>query len=145
MVPMTRPSERADGQRGGVTAPLPAVLGWILALIAVFFCCSPAAASASHHRSAAAPAVHTHVPAPAVALVVADAPGERGSGSSCHGAADHSAPVVLPGPTAPLALPCARASAAVPTPPLTGSAAIRGPSDDGAGSVDHLRLQVQRV
>ncbi|MEU1128173.1 hypothetical protein ABZ371_32475, partial [Streptomyces sp. NPDC005899] len=64
-------------------------------------------------------------------------------GSSCHGAADHSAPAVLPGPTAPAGLP--GPSAVAPPAPLTGGEAIRGPSHDGAGAVDRLRLQVQRI
>ncbi|WP_031085385.1 hypothetical protein, partial [Streptomyces sp. NRRL WC-3549] len=101
---------------------------------------------AAPHRAATAPVAHAHAPSPtAVAVVVADAPGEHGSGSSCHGATGRSTQAVLPGPTSPVALPCTAAETAVPAAPLTGSSAIRGPSHDGAGAVDRLRLQVQRV
>ncbi|WP_307123908.1 hypothetical protein [Streptomyces sp. B1I3] len=140
---MTRTSGRTDRRRGG--SALPASLGWVLVLVAVVFCCSPAAASAHHTDASPASAARTFTPvlAAPVSVVTADAPGERGIGSSCHGATNHSTPVVLPGPTAPVALPCP--SAVAPPGPLTGGEAIRGPSDDGVGAVDHLRLQVQRI
>ncbi|MFD4694411.1 hypothetical protein [Streptomyces sp. NPDC058463] len=143
MAAMTRRTERTDRRRGGVTPSV--ALGWVLVLVAVFFCCSPSVTAAPRADVPAASAVRAFTPVPAVSLsvVTADAPGERGLGSSCHGVTDHSTAVVLPGPGAPAALPC---TSALPTAgPLTGAAAIRGPSNDGAGAVDHLRLQVQRI
>ncbi|MEU5719424.1 hypothetical protein AB0G71_27390 [Streptomyces sp. NPDC020403] len=140
---MTRTSGRTGRRRCG--SALPASLGWALMLVALVLCCSPAATYA-HHADATpvAPArALTPVPAAAVSVVTADAPDERGIGSSCHGATNHSTPVVLPGPTAPVALPCP--SAVAPPGPLAGAGGIRGPSDDGAGSVNRLRLQVQRI
>ncbi|GAA2923966.1 hypothetical protein GCM10010518_08510 [Kitasatospora cinereorecta] len=121
------------------------MLGWLLALVAVSFCCVPSATAAPGAEAPAASAVRalTQVPSADVSVVRAEAPGERGPGSSCHGATSHSAPVVLPGPAAPVALP--RTSVVTPVDPLTGATAIRGPSNDGVRSVDHLRLQVQRV
>ncbi|GGZ22479.1 hypothetical protein AB6N36_36505 [Streptomyces nitrosporeus] len=145
---MTGTSVRATGRRGVVaavpSAVLPAALGWVLVLAAVFLCCSQAA-PASRGEAQAAAAVRVFTPAPtAAAVVVADAPGDRGPGSSCHGATDHSSSAVLPGPTAPVALPCVT-SAGAPAGPLTGAAAIRGPSDESADSVDRHRLQIQRI
>ncbi|WP_405387034.1 hypothetical protein OG596_04155 [Streptomyces sp. NBC_01102] len=156
MAAMTRRTERT-ARRGGFT-PL-VVLGWLLALVAVFFCCAPSATAGPRTEAPAASAVRALAPVPsaavsavralapvpsaAVSVVRAEAPDERGPGSSCHGATSHSTPVVLPGSTAPVALPCA--SVVIPADPLTGAAAIRGPSHDGVGSVDRLRLQVQRV
>lgn len=149
MAAMTRLSTRTDRRRGGIAVPalpVPAALGWVLALLAVFLCCSPAAgasASDAHTPSASVTRAITPTPAAAASVVTADAPDRHGSGSSCHGASDHSTAVVLPGPAAPMALPCARVAS--PAGPLTGAAAIRGPSNNSAGAVDHLRLQVQRV
>ncbi|AWL41776.1 hypothetical protein B9S64_29575 [Streptomyces sp. SM18] len=140
MVPMNRPGERGDRRRGGTAVPRTAVLGWLLALVAMLFCCSPTGVPAAHHEAAA---VRVHTPSPAAA-VTADAPGERGAGSSCHGTTDRSTSAVLPGPTAPAPLTCTTTSAA-PEAPLSGATGIRGPSHDGAGAVDRLRLQVQRV
>ncbi|MFD4031958.1 hypothetical protein ACFWVP_15880 [Streptomyces sp. NPDC058637] len=142
MAAMTRRTERT-ARRGGFTPFV--VLGWLLALVAVFFCCAPSATAAPRTEAPAASAVRafTPVPSAAVSVVRAEAPDERGPGSSCHGATSHSTPVVLPGPTAPVALP--RTSVVVPADPPTGAAVIRGPSHDGAGCVDRLRLQVQRV
>lgn len=137
-------SERTDRRR---SARASVVLGWVFALVALASCCWPASGSSAsaHDRpaSAAAPRITLAVEAPAGRVVVADAPGKRGMGSSCHGASEHSAPVVLPGQPAPAALP----SAAAPlTPaPLTGAATVRGPSNDAVDDVDRLRLQVQRI
>lgn len=120
------------------------VLGWAFVLVVLASCCWPASgSSASAHESPAsgtAPRITLAVAAPAV---VADAPGKRGTGSSCHGASEHSAPVVLPVQPAPAALPSA--AAPLPPAPLTGAVAIRGPSDEAVDDVDHLRLQVQRI
>lgn len=143
MAAMNRRTERTDRRRGGVTPSV--ALGWVLALMAVFLCCSPSVTAAPRADPPAASAVRAFTPVHAATLsvVTADAPGERGLGSSCHGATSHSAAVVFPGPGAPAALPCT--SALPPSGRLTGAAAIRGPSNDGVGAVDHLRLQVQRI
>ncbi|MFF3831280.1 hypothetical protein ACFYXX_10995 [Streptomyces sp. NPDC002458] len=141
MAAMTGTSVRTNGRRSGNGLPVAAV--WALMLVAVFFCCSPAPAPHGQAPSAAAARAFTPTPAAAASVVVADAPDERGVGSSCHGTVDHSTAVVLPGHPAPVALPCP--STALRTAPLTGGAAIRGPSDDSAGAVDHLRLQIQRI
>lgn len=145
MAAMNRLSVRTDRRPGGVRVP--ASLGWVFVLLAMFFCCSltaPAAAAPSTgaHGTAAAHAM-TPTPEAEAARVVADAPADRGMGTSCHGASDHSRAVVLPGPSAPVALPSP--VAVVPVAPLTGAAAIRGPANDGVRAVDHLRLQVQRI
>ncbi|MGW0792110.1 hypothetical protein ACWD04_28780 [Streptomyces sp. NPDC002911] len=143
MVAMTRASGWTDRRRGG--SSLPVAPAWALMLVAVFFCCSPAATASPHPDPPTASAARASTPAPvaAASVVVADAPDERGIGSSCHGTTDHSTAVVLPGHPSPLALPCP--SATLRTAPLTGAAAIRGPSNDSVGSVDQLRLQVQRI
>ncbi|MFE6189505.1 hypothetical protein ACFQ6U_34320 [Streptomyces sp. NPDC056465] len=143
MAAMTGASGRTDRRRSGMG--LSAVLGWALMLVTVLLCCAPAAAAAAPAGTPSGSAVRTFTPVPgAVApVVVADAPDEHGAGSSCHGATDHSTAVVLPGNPAPAALP--GPSAALRTTPLTGGAAIRGPSVDGVGAVDRLRLQVQRI
>ncbi|MFE4453536.1 hypothetical protein [Streptomyces sp. NPDC056796] len=142
MAAMTRASGRTDRRPGGSLLAAPV---WALMLLAVFLCCSPAGPASSRAEVPSAGAARAFTPAPsaAVSVVVADAPDERGAGSSCHGTADRSAAVVLPGHPAPLALPCP--SAAPRTAPLTGAAVIRGPSNDGVGAVDQLRLQVQRI
>ncbi|MFF5897441.1 hypothetical protein ACFY8O_16105 [Streptomyces argenteolus] len=140
---MTRVSVGTDRRRG--TDSLPVALAWALMLVAVFLCCSHTAAPSPRDGapSTATDVALTPGPSAAVSVVTADAPAERGVGSSCHGATDHSSAVVLPGPTAPVALPC---GAATPrTAPLSGAAVIRGPSNDGVHAVDHLRLQVQRI
>ncbi|MFI6863733.1 hypothetical protein ACIBKZ_28230 [Streptomyces sp. NPDC050421] len=137
-------SERTDRRR---SARASVVLGWVFVLVALVSCCWPASgSSASAHQgpaSAAAPRTTLAVQVPVVRVVVADAPGDRGVGSSCHGASEHSAPMVLPGQPAPAGLPSAAAPLAPA--PLTGAAAIRGPSNDVVDDVDHLRLQVQRI
>lgn len=138
-------SERTDRRR---SVRASAVLGWVFVLVALVLCCWPASgSSASAHddrpASAAAPRITLAVQVSAVRVVVADAPGKRGTGSSCHGVSEHSTPVVLPGQPAPAALPSAAAPLAAA--PLTGAAAIRGPSNDAVDDVDHLRLQVQRI
>ncbi|MER7722926.1 hypothetical protein [Streptomyces sp. NPDC096323] len=137
-------SERTDGRR---SAAATVVLGWVCVLIALASCCLPTSAPhASAHEgpaSVAAPRITLAVQVRAAPVVVAHAPGDRGIGSSCHGASERSAPVPLPGQPAPAALPSA--AAAVPSVPLTGGAAIRGPSNDTVVDVDHLRLQVQRI
>ncbi|MFH9617991.1 hypothetical protein ACH4MM_30380 [Streptomyces pratensis] len=140
---MTRASGRTDRRRGGIGLPVAPV--WALLLVAVFLCCSPAGTSSPRAEAPSGTAVRAFTPTPEVAasVVVADAPDERGIGSSCHGTADHSTAVVLPGHPAPVALPCP--SAALPAAPLTGAAAIRGPANDAVGAVDQLRLQVQRI
>lgn len=143
MAAMTRASGRTDRRRGANS--LPVALGWVLTLMAVFLCCSPDATTAPHAGapSGATARAFTPTPAAAASVVVADAPGERGIGSSCHGATDHSTAVVLPGHPAPAAPPCP--SAAPAAAPLCGAGTIRGPSNDGVGAVDQLRLQVQRI
>ncbi|MFI6649371.1 hypothetical protein ACIBI8_17385 [Streptomyces sp. NPDC050529] len=136
-------STYTDRRRAGASV----VLGWVLVLIALASCCLPASerSASAHHgpAPAAAPRITLAAQVPAVVAVVADAPGNRWPGSSCHGASEHSAPVVLPDRPAPASLPSA---AAVPaSAPLTGAATIRGPSNDAVRDVDHLRLQVQRI
>ncbi|MFJ8749441.1 hypothetical protein ACIREO_08910 [Streptomyces sp. NPDC102441] len=140
---MTRASRWTDRRRSGYGLPVAPV--WALMLVAVFFCCSPAATAAPHTEAPPETAARafTPVPATAASVVVAGAPDERGVGSSCHGTADHSTAVVLPGHPAPVALPCS--SAALRTEPHTGGSAIRGPSVDSAGAVDRMRLQIQRI
>ncbi|MEU9089619.1 hypothetical protein ACIOEW_08255 [Streptomyces sp. NPDC087901] len=138
-------SERTDRRR---SARASVVLGWVFVLIAMVACCPPASGETSspHHGPASAAAHLTTVTttlAVSAPVVRADAPDSRGPGSSCHGASEHSAPVVLPGQPAPAALPSG--AAPLPSAPLTGAAAIRGPSNDAVGDVDHLRLQVQRI
>ncbi|MFD5874825.1 hypothetical protein [Streptomyces sp. NPDC060322] len=141
MAAMTGASARTERRRSGMG--LPVALGWALMLMAVFLCCSPAATAQAGAPSGSAARAFTPVPEAVVPYVVADAPDERGIGSSCHGTPDHSTAVVLPGHPAPVALP--GPSAAYRTAPLTGAAAIRGPSDDSVDAVDRLRLQVQRI
>ncbi|GAA3008544.1 hypothetical protein Sfulv_52570 [Streptomyces fulvorobeus] len=94
-------------------------------------------------RPAAPARAMTPTPETLASLVMAHAPDSRGMGISCHGTADHSSAVVLPGPPTLAALPTALAAA--PAVPLTGAATIRGPSNDGVGGVDRLRLQIQRI
>ncbi|WP_393062670.1 hypothetical protein [Streptomyces sp. LN549] len=134
-------SERADRRRN---ARASVVLGWVFLLIAMVTCCpvTSGETSSPHHGPASAAAPLTAVAVTATA-VRADPPDRGGPGSSCHGASEHSAPVVLPGQPAPVALPSA--APPLPSAPLTGAADIRGPSNDAAGDVDHLRLQVQRI
>ncbi|MGW8884869.1 hypothetical protein [Streptomyces sp. NPDC055749] len=143
---MTRLSERTDRRRSG--ARVPAALGWVLVLLAMVFCCSlSTAVAASPPGDTAPPAparAMTPTPESAASLVVAHAPDHRGMGSSCHGTSDHSSAVVMPGPPAPVGLPTAPAVAPAVL-PLSGAAAIRGPSNDGVGAVDRLRLQIQRI
>ncbi|MCW8221292.1 hypothetical protein H5I60_33160, partial [Streptomyces griseolus] len=67
---MSRPSERGDRRRGGTAVPRTAVLGWLLALVAMFFCCSPTGVPATHHEAAA---VRAHTASPTAAAVTADA------------------------------------------------------------------------
>ncbi|WP_176740162.1 hypothetical protein [Streptomyces sp. Ncost-T10-10d] len=152
---MNRLSERTHRRRQSAHAS--AVLGWLFVLLAMVSCCSVAAADSSAHRMAApgsashqsgtrtAAAARAMTPAHPVVVrtVVADAPEDRGMGSSCHGTSEHATPVVLPGQSSPVALPGVTATA--PVAPLTGAAAIRGPSNDAVREVDHLRLQVQRI
>ncbi|MFD7529922.1 MULTISPECIES: hypothetical protein [unclassified Streptomyces] len=139
---MNRPSERTHRRVRGIRAS--AVLGWLFVLLAMVSCCSitaPAAHGSNDHTAVARTITPTHQ---ALArIVVADSPEDRGVGSSCHGTSEHSAPVVLPGQSAPVALP--GGTVVVPVAPLTGAAAIRGPSNDAVREVDHLRLQVQRI
>ncbi|WP_405749669.1 hypothetical protein [Streptomyces sp. NBC_00012] len=140
---MNRLSERIHRRvRGTCTS---AVLGWLFVLLAMVSCCSITAPAA--HGSAPHPATVARTITPThhalARIVVADAPEDRGTGSSCRGPSEHSTPVVLPGQSAPAALP--GTPVAVPVAPLTGAAAIRGPSNDAVREVDHLRLQVQRI
>lgn len=141
---MNRPSGRTDRVRDARASVL---LSWVFVLLAMVSCCSLASAQSAEaqHRSApfAAPRTITPAPAAAARIVVADAPGDRGIGSSCHITPDDATPVVLPAPPAPAALPCA--PAVLPAGSLTGAAGIRGPSNDAVGDVDSLRLQVQRI
>ncbi|MCX5144282.1 MULTISPECIES: hypothetical protein [unclassified Streptomyces] len=138
-------SEHPDRRR---SIRVPVVLGWVFVLVAMVVCCpltSGRPASAHHAAAAAAtaPRITPAAPASAVRAVVAVAPDDRGSGSSCHGASEHSAPVLLPGQPAPASPPSAAAT--LPAAPLTGGAVIRGPSNDTVADVDHLLLQVQRI
>ncbi|MFE7388585.1 hypothetical protein [Streptomyces sp. NPDC057582] len=140
---MTRLSERTDRRRDGARAP--AVLGWLLILLAMVSCCSLAeTGAAAHHTTVrtATPAL-TPPPASAARIVVVVAPDDRGVSSSCHGLSEHATPVVLPAQAAPVALPGSAVTA--PAGRLAGAAGIRGPSNDAVGAVDHLRLQVQRI
>ncbi|MFE7359047.1 hypothetical protein ACFU8Q_39675 [Streptomyces sp. NPDC057543] len=142
---MNTPSERTHQRRQGAHAS--AVLGLLFVLLAMVSCCSIALpGSAAHHRSTHTTAVDrvlTPSHPMAVRTVVADAPEGRGAGSSCHVTSEHATPVVLPAQSAPAALPGVTVTA--PAAPLTGAAAIRGPSNDAVREVDHLRLQVQRI
>ncbi|ATY99170.1 MULTISPECIES: hypothetical protein [Streptomyces] len=144
---MTRVSARTDRQR--CRSRVPASPVGVFALLALLFCCSvttPAAAAVPVAMEASAPsAVRTLTPVTGLYIepVAMAVPVDRGLGTSCHGGSTHSAAVVLPVASAPLALPSP--VAVVPTAPLTGAAAIRGPSHDGVHSVDQLRLQVQRI
>ncbi|MFH8514584.1 hypothetical protein ACH4CE_05565 [Streptomyces gelaticus] len=122
-----------------------AVSGWLFVLFAMVSCCSitaPAAHGSGAHPVAVARTI-TPTQQALARIVVADAPEDRGAGSSCHGTSEHSTPVVLPVQSAPAALPGTTVTA--PVAPLTGAAAIRGPSNDAVRQVDHLRLQVQRI
>ncbi|MGW6578417.1 hypothetical protein ACWF76_03290 [Streptomyces globisporus] len=143
---MTRVSTRTDRQRCRSRAPF--ALGWVFFLLAMLFCCSAATSSAAVPVAAGpagAAAVRAFTPTPDAAfepVVLASAP-DRGLGTSCHGGSTHAVAVVLPVPSAPVALPSSVALA--PTAPLVGAASIRGPAHDGVRSVDQLRLQVQRI
>ncbi|MEU3269187.1 hypothetical protein [Streptomyces bacillaris] len=145
---MTRVSARTDRQRCRSRVPGSPV--WVFALLSLLFCCSvttPAAAAVPVAMEAAgSSSVRTLTPVTGLYIepVAMAVPVDRGLGTSCHGGSTHSAAVVLPVASAPLALPCSPV-AVVPTAPLTGAAAIRGPSHDGVHSVDQLRLQVQRI
>ena len=136
-------ARRWTERRSGGSLPVAPV--WALMLLAVFFCCSPAATASPRAEVPSLTAAEAFTPAPAAlaSVVTADAPDEGGIGSSCHGTSDHSTAVVLPGHPSPVALPCP--SATLGAAPLTGAAAIRGPSNDSVGAVDQLRLQVQRI
>ncbi|MFE3517853.1 hypothetical protein [Streptomyces sp. NPDC059166] len=138
---MTGASGRTDRRRGG--DGLPVALGWALLLTALFLCCAPHSAAAPAESAPESVRAFTPVPSAVVSVVVADAPGERGIGSSCHGTTDHSTAVVLPAHPAPAAPPgpCSALRAA----PLTGGAAVRGPSHDGAAAVDLTLLRVRRT
>ncbi|RPK88618.1 MULTISPECIES: hypothetical protein [Streptomyces] len=140
---MTRVSTRTDRQRYRSHAPL--ALGWVFFLLSMLFCCSVTTASATVPVAAGASAVHAFTPAPSSDFepVFMATAADHGLGSSCHGGSTHTAAVVLPASSAPVAVPSSVAF--VPAAPLTGAAAIRGPAHDGVRSVDQLRLQVQRV
>ncbi|MEU3225702.1 hypothetical protein ABZ695_21410 [Streptomyces sp. NPDC006976] len=149
MCRVNRLSEGADRLRG---TGAPMVLAWVLILVALVSCCSspPSGEHASSHGFAPASefappsALAPWTDLTAVRTVVADAPRHRGTGDSCHGTSEGSAPVVLSGQPAPAAVPSA-AVAVLPARPLTGGTRIRGPSNDAVGDVDRLRLQVQRI
>ncbi|MYT89581.1 hypothetical protein GTY40_00715 [Streptomyces sp. SID8359] len=144
---MTRTSARTDRQRCRSRVPVSPVR--VFALLSLLFCCSvttPAAATVPVAMEASGPSsVRTLTPVTGLQIepVAMAVPVDRGLGTSCHGGSTHSAAVVLPVASAPLALPSPVAVA--PTAPLTGAAAVRGPSHDGVHSVDQLRLQVQRI
>ncbi|MFF4178867.1 hypothetical protein [Streptomyces sp. NPDC001750] len=143
---MNRPSRPMH--RRGPSAPVSVVLGWLFVLCALVSCCSvPTTGPAGHHfgaaRAEAAARAMTPAHPAAVDTALALSPEQRGAGSSCHGKSEHTSPVVLPGQSAPMALPGSTATASAA--PLTGAAAIRGPSNDAVREVDHLRLQVQRI
>ncbi|MFE6666197.1 hypothetical protein ACFVFH_21905 [Streptomyces sp. NPDC057697] len=132
-------------RRGGRGLRASAVLGPLFVLLAMVSCCSITIPAAHASDGLTTTVVRTFTPAHEALprVVVADAPDDRGPGSSCHGTSEHAAPVVLPGQSAPAALPGTTATA--PVAPLTGAAAIRGPSNDAVREVDRLRLQVQRI
>ncbi|MFJ7946920.1 hypothetical protein ACIQ6K_25195 [Streptomyces sp. NPDC096354] len=149
---MTSLSERPYARRGDVRVS--AVLGWLFALVAVVSCCSLTETGAAAHHVMTTTMTATAAPTPVTApgatppptariVVVAEAPRGRGAGSSCHGTSEHATPVVLSPHAAPVALPTSTVGA--PEGRLTGAAGIRGPSNDAAGAVDRLRLQVQRT
>lgn len=144
---MTRVSARTDRQRR--RSRVPVSLGWVFVLLSLFVCSvttSSTSAAVPVAVDAPGPAsVRTLTPVPGATAeqVVMTTPADRGLGTSCHGGSTHSAAVVLPVPSAPVALPSP--VAVVPAAPLTGAAATRGPSHDGVHSVDQLRLQVQRI
>lgn len=142
MCGMNRVSKGAERLRG---TGAPVVLAWLFVLVALVSCCAPQ--SGRPHSSpeyAPASALATLTDLTVVRVVVADSPGDRGVGDSCHDAPEHSAPVVLPAQPGPAAVPSA-AVALLPHRPLTGGGSIRGPSNDAVGEVDPLRLQVQRT
>ncbi|MBV7243103.1 MULTISPECIES: hypothetical protein [Streptomyces] len=143
---MTRVSTRTDRQRYRSRAPL--ALGGVFFLLAMVFCCSVTTSSAAVPVAAGpagAGAVRAFTPTPDAAFepVVMATAADRGLGTSCHGGSTHTAAVVLPASSAPVAVPSPVAQ--VPASPLTGAAAIRGPAHDGVRSVDQLRLQIQRI
>lgn len=128
-------------------ARVPVLLGWLLVLLSVASCCAftSARSDGPHHGTVPLSAFRSFTPVAAVEarIVVADAPRDRGTGSSCHVAPDDATPVLLPAPPAPAALPSA--PAVLPAGSLVGAAGIRGPSNNAVGDVDHLVLQVQRI
>ncbi|MGW2178269.1 hypothetical protein ACWCXX_09310 [Streptomyces sp. NPDC001732] len=141
---MNGPGGQQHRGRRGIGAPV--VLGWLFMLFAMVTCCSvpsPSAHGSEAHSTSVAVRAVTPVHAVLVPSVVADTSADRGVGSSCHGTVEHATPAVLPGQSTPAALPGATVTA--PAAPLTGAAAIRGPSNDAVREVDHLRLQVQRI
>ncbi|MET8328812.1 hypothetical protein [Streptomyces sp. NPDC005181] len=145
---MTRLSERTGARRGD--ARVSTVLVWLFALLAAVSCCSLAEPGAATHRTMTATAAPAAVTAPGATppptariVVVAEAAGGRGAGSSCHDVSEHATPVVLPAQAAPVALPASTVTA--PEGRLTGATGIRGPSNDAVDAVDRLRLQVQRT
>ncbi|MET8726042.1 hypothetical protein ABZV81_02475 [Streptomyces parvus] len=138
---MNRVTTRTDRHRYGSRAPF--ALGWVFFLLAMLFCCSAAVPAATGQAEAAAVRAFTPTPEAAFEPVVLASAPDRGLGTSCHGGSTHTVAVVLPVSSAPVAVPSPVAF--VPATPLTGSAAIRGPSHDGVRSVDQLRLQVQRI
>ncbi|MFJ9624227.1 hypothetical protein [Streptomyces sp. NPDC101181] len=127
----------------------PAAFGWVLFLLAMLVYCSVTTSTAVHAAPGPGPVdagpARTFTPVPDAAFepVVLAAPADRGLGTSCHGGSAHTAAVVLPASSAPVAVPSP--GAFVPASPLTGAAAIRGPAHDAAHSVDQLRLQVLRI
>ncbi|MET9708181.1 hypothetical protein ACIGZI_03645 [Streptomyces griseus] len=143
---MTRVSRRTDRQRHRSRTPV--ALGWVFFLLAMLFCCSvttSSAVAAGPVVPAGGSTVRAFTPTPDAAFepVVLASPADRGLGTSCHGGSTHTAAVVLPASSAPVAVPSPVTF--VPAAPLTGAAAIRGPAHDGVRSVDQLRLQVQRI
>ncbi len=106
---MTRVSARTDRQR--CRSRVPASPVGVFALLALLFCCSvttPAAAAVPVAMEASAPsAVRTLTPVTGLYIepVAMAVPVDRGLGTSCHGGSTHSAAVVLPVASAPLALP----------------------------------------
>ncbi|WP_405900896.1 hypothetical protein OG242_28625 [Streptomyces sp. NBC_00727] len=139
---MNRQSEGAERLRGTGAA---AVLAWVFVLVSLVACCSPH--SVRPHTSpefAPASALATLTDLTVVRVVVADSPGDRGVGDSCHDTSERSASAVLPGQPGPASVPSA-AVALLPARPLTGGASVRGPSNDAVDDVDPVRLQVQRT
>lgn len=123
-----------------------AVLGWLLVLLAMVSCCSLTAPAA--HASGAHPATVVRTITPThealARIVVADAPEDRGLGSSCHGTSEHATPVVLPVQSAPAALPGVTATAPSPRSPAPPRSAARPTTPCGKSTISVCRFNGSR-